>query len=81
MVENLKKEHENVVTQLKVNKYLKQKFENQKNLKANISNALLTPMKESCLKPVRLISGSTSGLTSGLSSNKISHWYREHPET
>ena len=50
MVENLKKEHENVVTQLKVNKYLKQKFENQKNLKANISNALLTPMKESCLK-------------------------------
>ena len=45
-----KKEHENVVTQLKVNKYLKQKFENQKNLKTNISNALLTPMKESCLK-------------------------------
>ena len=39
-----------MVTQLKVNKYLKQKFENQKNLKTNISNALLTPMKESCLK-------------------------------
>ena len=76
-----------MVTQLKVNKYLKQKFENQKNLKANISNALLTPMKESCLKviSVRQTSGSTSssasGLTSGLSSNKISHWYREHPET
>ena len=80
-----------MVTQLKVNKYLKQKFENQKNLKANISNALLTPMKESCLKviPVRQTSGMTSdltsdltsGLTSGLSSNRISHWYREHPET
>ena len=63
-----------MVTQLKVNKYLKQKFENQKNLKKNISNAFLTPMKELSLIPyifsqIKLFTSGQTRSTSGLRSS------------